>query len=154
MGIPYPLKVWRLGQAVARKEPMADLKRWGILPHELRHSKAIMPTLLHGKKITFGDSVSEKGKNHTRRAFIPNILYKPLYSRSLEMLVWSCLSATALREIDASGGFDEYITKVSLTKLPDSIALMYRERIQEAMKVCLIYKGSPRKLPSEPQENG
>jgi ribosomal protein L28 len=124
MGIPYPLRVWKLGQAVAKNDKIANLKNWGILPHELRHKKAIMPVLMHGKKITFGDNVSELGNNHTRRAFIPNVLFKPLYSRgvlsiisALDMFVWTCVSASALREIDSFGGFDEYITRVSANKV-------------------------------------
>lgn len=133
MGQQYTQKIWKLGQAVAQETQMANPKRWGAVPFDIRKYKSIMPTLMHGKKITFGDRVSEKGKNHTRRAFIPNVLFKPLYSRSLGMSVWSCVSATALREIDAWGGFDEYIVGVSQKNITDKVANMYRARIIAAM---------------------
>lgn len=50
------------------------------------------------------------------------------------MFVYSCITATTLREIDAYGGFDEYITQVSPKKITDDIAIMYRQRISKAMK--------------------
>lgn len=131
----YTQHIKNLGQAVCKKDASADPNRWGSLPFALREHRKIMPTLMHGKKITFGDKVSEKGKNHTRRAFIPNILFVPLYSRALKMKVWSCVTAATLREVDSSGGFDEYISRISLEKVGACrIALMYRERVIDAMK--------------------
>jgi ribosomal protein L28 len=130
MGISYPLKIWNLGKAVSKKEELANPKRWGKIPHELIPFRKIMPVLLNGKKITFG--TVQRKYSHSKRAFIPNILYRPLYSRALDMQIWCCVSASALREIDAFGGFDEYLLNVSEKKLgDDEIALMYKRKIQE-----------------------
>jgi ribosomal protein L28 len=88
---------------------------------------------MHGKTITFG--TVQKKHSHYRKAFIPNVLYRPLYSRSLDMSVWTCVSASALREIDSFGGFDEYIMGVTSNKLgTDPVTLMYKTKIQEAVK--------------------
>ena len=48
------------------------------------------------------------------------------------MQIWTCLSARALREIDARGGLDEYMMSVGDEKFgKDSIALMYRNKIAD-----------------------
>jgi ribosomal protein L28 len=131
MGISFVHKIWNLGKAVSKGEELANVRRWGKIPHELKPLRKIMPVLMHGKKITFG--TVQRKYSHSKRAFIPNILYRPLYSRSLDMQIWCCISATALREVDAFGGLDEYILGVSETKLgDDEITLMYKRKIQEA----------------------
>ncbi|KAJ3367258.1 hypothetical protein HDU91_001566 [Kappamyces sp. JEL0680] len=123
-----PHRVWLLGKAVAQQTPLSNPRRWGGLPFELSKYKDIMPVLMHGKTITFANIQTKH--SHSRRSFIPNILYRPLYSRALDMQVWTCLSARALREIDAWGGFDEYLIGVSPEKLgTDPTALMYKEKI-------------------------
>lgn len=133
MGITYPHKIWDLGKAVAQKTELANPRRWGVLPFELRKLKSIMPVLMHGKKITFA-TIQHK-HSHSRRAYIPNILYRPLFSKTLNMQVWTCISAAALREVDAWGGFDEYILGISAKKLGDDpITLMYKRKIMEARK--------------------
>ena len=58
MGIPHALRIWKLGQAVAKNDKLADIKGWGKLPKQLETKRAIMPTLMHGKHITFGNNVS------------------------------------------------------------------------------------------------
>lgn len=133
MGMTYPHRVWALGRAVAHNDALASPRRWGSLPFELRNKRSIMPVLMHGKTITFG--TVQKKHSHYRRAFIPNVLYRPLYSRSLDMSIWTCVSASALREIDSFGGFDEYILGVTSKKLgTDPVTLMYKAKIQEAVK--------------------
>ena len=48
------------------------------------------------------------------------------------MQIWTCLSARALREVDARGGLDEYMLGVSDIKFgKDPIALMYRKKIAD-----------------------
>lgn len=72
---------------------------------------------------------------HVRKAFYPNVVFRPLYSRALDMQIWTCVSTTALREIDAWGGFDEYITGISDAKLGnDSVTLMYKQKITQALE--------------------
>ena len=129
--IPPPLKIWNLGKAVSHNLKQANPRSWGKCPHELLDMRRNMPVLMHGKRITFG--TLQHKHTHVRKAFFPNVVYRPLYSRSLEMLIWTCLSTTALREIDAWGGFDEYITGISDNKLGnDSVTLMYKRKIIEA----------------------
>jgi ribosomal protein L28 len=135
MPIPYTLRIWKLGKDVASNGPLADPKRLGCLTDDLRKYKRIMPTLLHGKKITFGDKISEKGKNRTRRAFFPNIVFSSLYSRALDMRIVTRVSTYALRRIGTKGGFDEYLTTTSPELITDPIAQMYRKKITE------IYQG-------------
>jgi ribosomal protein L28 len=131
MGITHQHKLWLLGQAVAKGDKLSDPRRWGGLPFKLHNYRSIMPVLLHGKHITFANMQTKH--SHSRRSFIPNIIYRPLFSRSLNMRIWTCLSARALREIDARGGLDEYMISVSDAKFgSDPIALMYRKRIIEA----------------------
>jgi ribosomal protein L28 len=133
MGMNYPQKVWALGRAVAHNGPLANPRRWGSLPYELKNKRSIMPVLMDGKTITFG-TVQRKHSHH-RRAFIPNILYRPLYSRALDMQVWTCVSSSALREIDSFGGFDEYILKVSSKRLGnDPVTLMYKKKVLEVIQ--------------------
>ncbi|KAJ3320638.1 hypothetical protein HDV06_005156 [Boothiomyces sp. JEL0866] len=130
MGLSPQERIWKLGKAVSQNAPLASPRRWGKVPYDLRIHKQIMPVLLHGKRITFGNIQSKHST--ARRAFIPNIIYKALYSKSLDMMVWSCLSAAALREIDLAGGFDEYILSVSDKYLGnDPITLMYKKKISE-----------------------
>nr|KAJ3419843.1 hypothetical protein HK105_006439 [Polyrhizophydium stewartii] len=131
MGIPHAQKVWQLARDVASGGKLADPIRMGALPHTLKYDKRILPTLMHGKRIRFGEQVSEKGKNRSRRAWLPNVVYRPLYSRALDMMVWTRLSTQALREIEDAGGFDEYMVTVSEQYMTCDIARMYRARIME-----------------------
>ncbi|KAI9017130.1 hypothetical protein HDU85_002770 [Gaertneriomyces sp. JEL0708] len=131
MGIPYPLRIKQLANHVAAKGPLADPKRLGSIPYDLKPYQKILPTLLHGKRITFGDKISEKGSNRTRRAYHPNVLYRPFFSRVLGMNVWARVSSTAIREIDAKGGFDEYLMTMSDKNLECDVAKMYKRKILE-----------------------
>ncbi|KAJ3156946.1 hypothetical protein HDU86_003481 [Geranomyces michiganensis] len=136
MPLQYPLKVWQLARDVAAKGPLADPRRLGSIPFALKQHRRIIPTFMHGKKITFGDNISEKGSNRTRRAFMPNVIYHPLYSRALDMNVWCRLSTHALREVDAAGGFDEYVVGKSRSKYiaECEVASMYKRKIVEALE--------------------
>ena len=132
MGIPYPLKVWRLGKDVCKGGPLADPIRLGSLPYSLSKYKRVIPNIFHGKKITFGNSVSAQGKNATRRAFYPNIVISSVYSRALDMRITSRMSALALRNVSNSGGFDEYILSTKDDLLPCPISQMIKKKISDA----------------------
>lgn len=133
MPIPYTQKIWKLAQDVARSGPLANPRRLGpdFSPNLIQYKK-IMPILFHGRKITFGDKVSEKGKNRTRRAWYPNVVHCSLYSRALDMRILTLATAFALRQIDYCGGLDEYLMKTSDALIPCDIAQMYKRRIMEA----------------------
>jgi ribosomal protein L28 len=98
MGLTHPHKIWNLGKAVSQSLPAASPKQYGFLPFELRFKKTLMPILMHQKRITFGNIQTKH--SHSRRAFIPNIIYRPLYSSVLDMQVWCCLSARGICCID------------------------------------------------------
>lgn len=132
MGIPYPLKIWKLGKDVCKGGPLADPKRLGSLPYYLQKEKRIIPNIFHGKKITFGDKISADGKNATRRAFFPNIVISSLYSRALDMRITSRISAEALRKVSNAGGFDEYMLSTKDELLPCPIAQMLKRKIMDA----------------------
>ena len=133
MPMPHTQRVWKLAQDVARNGPLANPRRLGpdLPPHLLQYKK-VMPILFHGRKITFGDQVSEKGKNRTRRVWYPNVVHCSLYSRALDMRILTLASTFALRQMDYQGGLDEYLLKTSDELLPCSIAQMYRRKIKEA----------------------
>ena len=132
MAIPHPLKIWRLGRDVARGGPLADPKRLGSLPHSLQKYKKILPNIFHGKKITFGNSISADGKNATRRAYFPNIVISSCYSRALDMRITSRISADALRKVANAGGFDEYMLSTKDALLPCPISQMIKRKIIDA----------------------
>ena len=130
--IPPPLKIRNLGKAVSHGLLAAQPRSMGKCPYHLLDFRRNMPVLMHNKRITFG--TLQHKHTHVRKAFKPNVVWRPLYSRALDMMIWSCVSTTALREIDAWGGFDEYIVGISSAKLGnDSVTLMYKRKIQEAM---------------------
>ncbi|TPX64446.1 hypothetical protein SpCBS45565_g05861 [Spizellomyces sp. 'palustris'] len=131
MPLQYPQRVWQLARDVAAKGPLADPRRLGGIPFDLKQYRRIIPTFMHGKQITFGDNISEKGSNRTRRAFLPNVIYRPLYSRTLDMNIWTRLSTHALREVDAKGGFDEYILTLPDKYLECDVAKMYKRKITD-----------------------
>lgn len=132
MGIPYPLKIWRLGKDVCKGGPLADPKRLGSLPYSLRQDKRILPNIFHGKRITFGNKISADGKNATRRAYYPNIVISSVYSRALDMRITSRISSDALRKVANAGGFDEYILSTKNEFLPCPITQMIKKRITDA----------------------
>lgn len=132
MGIPYPLKIWRLGRDVCRGGPLADPKRLGSLPNSLRLDKGIIPNIFHGKRITFGNKISADGNNATRRAYYPNIVISSVYSRALDMRIPSRISADALRKIANAGGFDEYMLSTKDELLPCPISQMIKKKIIDA----------------------
>ncbi|KAI8930293.1 Rgp1-domain-containing protein [Entophlyctis helioformis] len=151
MGIPHSQKVWELAKHVAKDGPLADPRRMGSLPHSIQRDKRVLPTLMHGKRITFGDQVSEKGGNRSRRVWMPNVVYRPLYSRALDMSVWTRLTTTALREIDAAGGIDEYMISVPHELITCDIARMYQRRITDLYKASATSSGTSR-LTAEREE--
>ena len=62
---------------------------------------------LYGEqRIRFGNNVSTKGKNKSRRSWRPNILNKRLFSKALNRHVQIRVSSRVLRTIDKLGGLD------------------------------------------------
>lgn len=73
---------------------------------------------LYGEqRIRFGNNVSTKGKNKSRRAWRPNILNKRLFSKALNRHVQIRVSSRVLRTIDKLGGLDEYLLGEKETRI-------------------------------------
>lgn len=116
---------------------LRDPRRLGkVLPLSVAPFKRHMPLLMHGKRITFGETVSQQNEHKTPAVFYPNVIHAFVYSRLLNMSILIKMSTTALREIEYSaGGLDEYLLTVSDAKLGDDwIARMYRDKVREAWK--------------------
>ncbi|KAJ3327973.1 hypothetical protein HDU76_010813 [Blyttiomyces sp. JEL0837] len=132
MGKPYAVKVKMMAHAVGNNLPLASPSRLGHLPHEMKPFRGIIPTFMHGRKITFTDMISEKGDNRTRKPVFPNVIYRYCYSRLLDMNIYARITTTTLREIEQRGGFDEYILTIGEKKCDNDAARMYKRLIDEA----------------------
>ena len=73
---------------------------------------------LYGEqRIRFGNNVSVKGKNKSRRSWRPNIMNKRLFSKALNRHVEVRVSSRVLRTIDKLGGLDEYLLGEKETRI-------------------------------------
>lgn len=73
---------------------------------------------LYGEqRIRFGNNVSTKGKNKSRRSWRPNILNKRLFSKALNRHIQIRVSSRVLRTIDKLGGLDEYLLGEKETRI-------------------------------------
>ncbi|KAM0707038.1 hypothetical protein Q7P35_006369 [Cladosporium inversicolor] len=73
---------------------------------------------LYGEqRIRFGNNVSTKGKNKSRRSWRPNIMNKRLFSKALNRHVQIRVSSRVLRTIDKLGGLDEYLLGEKETRI-------------------------------------
>ncbi|KAJ3416546.1 hypothetical protein HDV05_001283 [Chytridiales sp. JEL 0842] len=132
MGKPHNEKVMMMAKAVANNTFLASPYRMGHIPIEMKPYRNIMPTFMHGKRITFTDKISDKSKSRTKRAIFPNVINRYVYSRLLDMNIYARITTTTLREIEKRGGFDEYVLTIGKDKCDDDIALMYKRLIEEA----------------------
>ncbi|KAJ3287004.1 39S ribosomal protein L24, mitochondrial [Borealophlyctis nickersoniae] len=133
MGLSHQRWVRILGKDQNVRGVLSDPIRMGALPFELRPFKNMIPTLMHGKRITFGDKISEDFGTRTRRVFKPTVFYRPFWSRTLGMMVWCRAVSQVLRTIDRVGGFDEYMVTTNPRLIDCDIAKMYRKKILEGM---------------------
>jgi ribosomal protein L28 len=73
---------------------------------------------LYGEqRIRFGNNVSVKGKNKSRRSWRPNIMFKRIFSKALNRHVQVRVSSRVLRTIDKLGGLDEYLLGEKETRI-------------------------------------
>ncbi|KAJ3122795.1 hypothetical protein HK100_011843 [Physocladia obscura] len=127
------LTVKTIGRAVGNSEPLVSTDKLGSLPFAMKQYRAIIPTFLHGKKITFTDKQTESN-NRIRKAIFPNIIYRFVYSRLLDMNVYARMTTTTLYQMERRGGFDEYLLTVGPSKCDDDKALMYKKMVEKAFK--------------------
>lgn len=117
--------------AVAKKLPAASILNLGRLPDHLKLYRNAIPTLMHGSKIEFGTIFSSKNYNITRHIYYPLVMFRPLYSRALDLVIWTRISDVALKNLTESGGFDEYIISVDPKYIECTIAAMLRRKIAQ-----------------------
>eukprot|EP00232_Nephroselmis_pyriformis_P025415 CAMPEP_0182864324 /NCGR_PEP_ID=MMETSP0034_2-20130328/7112_1 /TAXON_ID=156128 /ORGANISM="Nephroselmis pyriformis, Strain CCMP717" /LENGTH=148 /DNA_ID=CAMNT_0024996579 /DNA_START=144 /DNA_END=587 /DNA_ORIENTATION=+ len=92
---------------------------------------------LYGGKMTrFGNNVSEKGGNKTRRTWKPNVQRKTYYSEILDRKISLRCTTYVIRWIDKVGGFDNYILKADSKHQASDLA----ESLKIEMEVALMTK--------------
>eukprot|EP00884_Botryococcus_braunii_P009833 jgi/Botrbrau1/18851/Bobra.177_2s0013.1 len=87
-----------------------------------------------GKRIMFGNKISEDGGNKSRRKWLPNVQNKRLYSEVLDDLLQLRVTTTALRCIDKAGGLDEYLLNTPDHKLASELGVKLKARIKEVLE--------------------
>ncbi|KAG8904281.1 39S ribosomal protein L24, mitochondrial [Tulasnella sp. 403] len=85
--------------------------------------------LFGGKIKQYGNNVPHS-KHKTRRAWLPNVQTKRLYSETLGDTMKTKVTARALRTIDKYGGLDGWLMNAKISSLGDK-GLEMRERILE-----------------------
>lgn len=95
-----------------------------------RHvSKRARRGLFAGKRVVFGNKISEDGGNKSRRKWRPNAQRKSLYSEILDKSFKFQVTTTALRSIDKAGGLDRYILQTPPHKLDSDIGEKLRGKM-------------------------
>nr|XP_043610489.1 54S ribosomal protein L24, mitochondrial-like [Erigeron canadensis] len=84
-----------------------------------------------GRHIQFGNQVSEKGGNKTRRSWKPNVQEKRLFSYVLDRHIRVKVTTHALRCIDKAGGIDEYLLKTPYKKMDTEMGLLWKSKIEK-----------------------
>nr|XP_043610552.1 54S ribosomal protein L24, mitochondrial-like [Erigeron canadensis] len=101
----------------------------------LPDSKVIMGRahrgIFAGRHIQFGNQVSEKGGNKTRRSWKPNVQEKRLFSYVLDRHIRVKVTTHALRCIDKAGGIDEYLLKTPYKKMDTEMGLLWKSKIEK-----------------------
>lgn len=123
-------------RAVAKKLPEASILNLGKLPEHLKKYRTSIPTLMHGSKIEFGTIFGTKNYSMVRHVYFPLVMFRPLYSRALDLVIWTRISEKALRNLEMCGGFDEYMLSVDPEYIECIVAAMLRR------KIALVYYGS------------
>ncbi|KAF5782820.1 putative ribosomal protein L28/L24 [Helianthus annuus] len=105
------------------------------LKKSLPESKVVMSRahrgIYAGRHIQFGNQVSEKGGNKTRRNWKPNVQEKRLFSYILDRHIRVKVTTHALRCIDKAGGIDEYLLKTPYKKMDTEMGLLWKSKIEK-----------------------
>ncbi|XP_076949994.1 uncharacterized protein LOC143622838 [Bidens hawaiensis] len=101
----------------------------------LPESKVVMSRahrgIYAGRHIQFGNQVSEKGGNKTRRNWKPNVQEKRLFSYILDRHIRVKVTTHALRCIDKAGGIDEYLLKTPYKKMDTEMGILWKSKIEK-----------------------
>ncbi|KAK9068403.1 hypothetical protein SSX86_012516 [Deinandra increscens subsp. villosa] len=84
-----------------------------------------------GRHIQFGNQVSEKGGNKTRRNWKPNVQEKRLFSYILDRHIRVKVTTHALRCIDKAGGIDEYLLKTPYRKMDTEMGILWKSKMEK-----------------------
>ena len=125
-------------------------------------SKRAQEGLFHGKDVQFGRSISHSGVRSLRR-WNPNVISKRVWSDALDNWVRFKMTTRALKEIDNSGGIDNYLLALDnesaaksnyVTKMRGIIAstLFHRGTLSEKYTKKLGYHKQPPPPPPPPRE--
>ncbi|KAK9818165.1 hypothetical protein WJX72_008080 [[Myrmecia] bisecta] len=90
--------------------------------------------LYAGKKVIFGNRVSEDGGNRTRRKWKPNVHTQSLYSEALDRMLRLRVTPHALRCIDKAGGLDSYLLNTPDKKLQSDVGMALRAQVAAALE--------------------
>ena len=108
--------------------------------------------LFGGKRVQFGNKVSEDGGNKTRRKWKPNVVKKHLFSQALGTSLKVKVTTSVLRSINKFGGLDEYLLKTTDKKLASQLALELKQRVKQALKAQKQLDGMNMKKDREEEE--
>ncbi|KAK9096133.1 hypothetical protein Sjap_021630 [Stephania japonica] len=101
----------------------------------LPNSKVVMERakrgLYAGRHIQFGNQISDKGGNKSRRTWKPNVQEKRLFSYIFDRHIRVKVTTHALRCIDKAGGVDEYLLKTPYNKMGTEMGLFWKVKIQK-----------------------
>ncbi|KAK9162363.1 hypothetical protein Syun_003265 [Stephania yunnanensis] len=87
--------------------------------------------LYAGRHIQFGNQISEKGGNKSRRTWKPNVQEKRLFSYIFDRHIRVKVTTHALRCIDKAGGIDEYLLKTPYQKMDTEMGLYWKVKVQK-----------------------
>eukprot|EP00958_Prasinococcus_capsulatus_P017525 scaffold1978_cov381-Prasinococcus_capsulatus_cf.AAC.7 len=117
--------------------------------------------LFAGKRIQFGNKISENGGNKSRRTWLPNVQSKRLYSETFEQMIplkvivsqgsttctctglrqhphwlvrWFQVTTAALRAIDRSGGLDKYLLRTRDDRLASLKGIQLKDALMRRLE--------------------
>lgn len=90
--------------------------------------------LYAGRRVLFGNRVSEDGGNRTRRKWLPNVQNKRILSSLLGEMVPLRVTTGAMRDIDKAGGLDRYLRKIEGRRDDSPMAEALRERMRKEVE--------------------
>mmetsp|Transcript_1505 Transcript_1505/g.5156 ORF Transcript_1505/g.5156 Transcript_1505/m.5156 type:complete len:123 (-) Transcript_1505:1188-1556(-) len=90
--------------------------------------------LFAGKRIQFGNKISENGGNKSRRTWLPNVQSKRLYSETFEQMIPLKVTTAALRAIDRSGGLDKYLLRTRDDRLASLKGIQLKDALMRRLE--------------------
>jgi large subunit ribosomal protein L28 len=85
--------------------------------------------LFGGRRIQFGNKISEDGGNKSRRSWKPNVHTVSLYSEALNKKFQLKVTGHALRTIDKAGGLDQYLLHYPKASEESTVAQRLKDQI-------------------------